>query len=39
MKIILSSLIALSVLATIGTTANAATDARGFYDQLERQQN
>jgi hypothetical protein len=39
MKIIVSSLIALSVLAAGATTASAATDARGFYDQLERQQN
>ena len=39
MKIIVSGLIALSVLASLTATASAATDARGFWDQLERQQN
>ena len=38
MKILVSSLIALSVLATLAVPASAATDARDFYDQLERQQ-
>ena len=37
MKIIVSALIALSVLAGIAAPASAATDAKSFYDQLDRQ--
>ena len=38
MKIILSALVALSVLAGIAGPS-AAADARTFYDQLDRQAN
>jgi hypothetical protein len=37
MKTIVSALIALSVLAGIAAPANAAMDAKSFYDQLDRQ--
>jgi hypothetical protein len=37
MKTIVSALIALSVLAGIAAPANAAIDAKGFYEQLDRQ--
>jgi hypothetical protein len=39
MKTIASALIALSVLAGIAAPASAATDAKGFYEQLDRQAN
>jgi len=37
MKTIVSALIALSVLAGIAAPANAAVDAKSFYEQLDRQ--
>jgi hypothetical protein len=37
MKTIASALLALSVLAGIVAPASAATDAKSFYDQLDRQ--
>jgi len=37
MKIIASALVALSVLAGAAASANAAMDAKTFYEQLDRQ--
>jgi hypothetical protein len=39
MKIIVSGLIALSVLAGLVAPASANPNGRGFWDQLESQQN
>ncbi len=39
MKTILSALIALSVIAGVAGTANAAIDAKTFFEQVDRDHN
>lgn len=36
MRMIMSALVALSMLAGVATAASAATDAKSFFDQQER---
>jgi hypothetical protein len=39
MKTILSALVALSVIAGVAATANAAIDAKTFFEQVDRDHN